>query len=1040
MTTDDKRSPRSDADTSAELVDVTATGAVHADDGTVSTMPAGGKYQGKGEDLEPGATVGRYVVLEQVGTGGMGVVYSAYDPELDRRIALKVLRPRRTSATARDRLLREAKAIAQVSHPNVVHAYDVGVSGKQVFIAMEYIDGQSLRAWCGAAERSWRECLDHYIAAGHGLAAAHAAGLIHRDFKPSNVLIGNDGAVCVADFGLAARRDSDEPTPSAPDTPPTTSSPRLDERMTVTGTVLGTPAFMAPEQHLGRDANEKTDQYSYCVSLYAGLYGKRPFTAHTKEPGQRLLSQKIKGDVAAPAPASDVPGWLHQAVMRGLEPHPDDRWPSMNALLAALSHDPAARLRRSIVGAVIALLAALAVAATVVAMRRTAVSKIATCPLPAERVAALWNQDHATAIARQFAATKISYAGDAWQLLAPRLEERATAWGEMHVAACQAHARGEQSGELLDRRMACLHQREAEIAALIAIFRDADGKVVAKAAEAVAGLAPLSRCADKSLLFSELTPPDDPAVAAAATTLRDELARIQVTLAAGRYPEALAAARLVAERAQTISYPPVEAEALFWRGELEQKSGDYERAEATLTEAFWRAQASKHDVVAIRAAIGLTYLTGIVRPREEAAALWLRASAAMVDRGGGDPVRRADLAFSRGLILDIRGDYADALAELNQALTLRQEAFGVDHLLVAIAHESIGRVSDRLGKHQAAIDHFGRAQIIREQIQGKEHPDLASNMGFRAITLFRLGKYAATEPLFARVLSIREQTLGADHGFTAWAHHNLGETLLALRQLDRAQTHLARARAIQEKSLPADDPHQVFALTNHAKAALLTGDSDAARRHLERALAVVEDKLGADHPWLYPALLLLGEVMVVRGDHASARASCERAHALANRPSGPDQLEIAAALLCLAKLDRSAGNTSAAVKRLDKALAAVEDSVGAEHELALLIHNELGHIAAGRGDSDRARRHFRRAISMSTAIYGGPHPHSIGALGGLARGELRHGTTSAAITTARRALAIADTFATALTRQEQAEVASVRKLLTRAEAATKKGR
>ncbi len=271
---------------------------------TVATVTAGDSVepraaavrQGPAGVLDRGSAIGRYLVLALIGKGGMGRVYSAYDPELDRRVALKLLHTARGSESARRRLAREARALGKLSHPNVVQVYDVGEHEGDVFVAMELVEGQSLDGWCRRSPKpGWREVLAAYLDAARGLSAAHAKGLVHRDVKPANILYGNDGRVCVADFGLAAGREAADrpsgsieagglaevhfaPSPVGETVPaPVGASGSLDDRLTETGAVLGTPLYMAPEQHEGERATAASDQYSLCVALYQGLYGVPPF-------------------------------------------------------------------------------------------------------------------------------------------------------------------------------------------------------------------------------------------------------------------------------------------------------------------------------------------------------------------------------------------------------------------------------------------------------------------------------------------------------------------------------------------------------------------------------------------------------------------------------------------------------------------------------------------------------------------------------------------------------------------------------------------
>ena len=275
--------------------------------------------------IYPGSFVGHFQIVERVGEGGMGVVFSAYDPDLDRRVALKVLRMAARSdesvAAGRERLLREARALAKLSHPNVIAVHDVGTSSDGVFLAMELADRGTMRDWLAQAPRPWREVLARFVAAGRGLAAAHDAGLVHRDFKPDNVLV-VDGGVRVGDFGLVSAGEAPGPASGAMGSD--------DGPLTQEGAVLGTPGYMAPEQVRGEHAGPAADQFAFCVTLWEALYGARPFP--------RSRSKLIEAVERGPAqpPATDVPDRVRQALERGLRLDAAQRWPSMHDLLCAL--------------------------------------------------------------------------------------------------------------------------------------------------------------------------------------------------------------------------------------------------------------------------------------------------------------------------------------------------------------------------------------------------------------------------------------------------------------------------------------------------------------------------------------------------------------------------------------------------------------------------------------------------------------------------------------------------------------------------------
>jgi formylglycine-generating enzyme required for sulfatase activity len=333
-------------------------------------------------DLDTGARIGRYVIVERVGTGAMGVVYGAYDPELDRKVALKLIKPGQGKDTARARLLREAKAIARLQHPNVVAVHDVGVFEEQVFLAMEFVAGGTIKSWLAEKNRSWREILDVFIAAGRGLAAAHAAGLVHRDFKPDNVLLDKEHRPRVVDFGIARQAgggddeldgDTGDVADDGTATLRDSSGKHALATLTKTGTWVGTPAYMAPEQFLGERGDEKSDQFSFCVALYEALYGERPFAGDD----MLSISVNVTTEQLRPLPKDrGIPNWLRRVILRGLRSDPAARWDGMAPLIAALSSDPVAKLRnRVLVGAIAAVVVTAFAGAWQIVSRRRAESE-----------------------------------------------------------------------------------------------------------------------------------------------------------------------------------------------------------------------------------------------------------------------------------------------------------------------------------------------------------------------------------------------------------------------------------------------------------------------------------------------------------------------------------------------------------------------------------------------------------------------------------------------------------------------------------------
>jgi hypothetical protein len=442
-------------------------------------------------DPSPGTRVGRYVLLERLGAGAMGVVFAAHDPELDRKVAVKVLRggadePPPDDADTRDApaaptrsiglLMREAQAMARLAHPNVVAVHDVGWFGDRVFLAMEFVDGQTLAQWLAAERRPLREVIAMFVAAGHGLAAAHAAGLVHRDFKPENVLIGKDGRVRVTDFGLAHRAE----LPLEPAAAIEAADPRRTARM-----LAGTPFYMAPEQLTRDRVDARTDQFSFCVALYAALTGKHPFPASGRAQG-----------LPAARPGDAVPSWLWRALRPGLAVDRELRYPAMAPLLARLARGPR---RRAWIAAGAAVAAIAGIAA--VAWRGSALDAAGPgCEGAEHLLAGIWDRARARTVEDAFRATGHAEAATAFASASLLLDQYAGLWTAMRTGACQRALSGSQSQAGLRLRVACLDARLAELGLLTERLAAADAKLVEGAVLAVEGLGTLDICTDDRAL------------------------------------------------------------------------------------------------------------------------------------------------------------------------------------------------------------------------------------------------------------------------------------------------------------------------------------------------------------------------------------------------------------------------------------------------------------------------------------------------------------------------------------------------------------
>jgi tetratricopeptide (TPR) repeat protein len=885
-------------------------------------------------ELPPGTAVGRYLVLHAVGAGGMGVVYAAYDPELDRKIALKLIRPGADgsggSSEDRARLLREAQAMAKLAHPNVVAVFDAGPFGDQTFVAMEFVEGTTLRKWMGDRPRSWKEVRRVFLAAGRGLAAAHAVGLVHRDFKPENVLIGNDGRVRVADFGLArstaATRESEEitVTQALAEAREAVGRGLLSTPLTRTGNMVGTPAYMAPEQFLALGIDARSDQYAFCVALHEALYGEHPF------PGDSPLTlalQVSKGEVRPPSPDGRVPPWLRRVLLRGLAAEPGSRFPTMESLLAALDRDPRRRLRRWTVGTVVA--GALVAVLASYALGRE--QRSAICRGAERKLEGIWDHDRQGAVRRSFLSTGKSYAEDAWRGTERLLHAYAQGWVAMHTEACEAaRLRGELSEELLDLRIRCLGRRLKELRALTDLFAAADATVVESAVQAAGAVTPLGECADVDALSAQARPPADPRARAIAAQLGNELARVKALGDAGKYREGLLVARQASAEARALRHRPLLARALLLQGELEDRNGDFRTARGTLHEALYAGQAGRDDRAAAQAANQLTWIVGHRLADYERGHEWARLAGAILERIGGDELLEAHRLGHLGAVLVRQGRHQPALDCYQSSLTLLRKIHGPEHPAVATALNNLGVLSRHRAMLPDALRYYQGALDIREKLLGPGHPQVAVSLSNIASVLEEMGALRAALENYGRALRIQEGALGPDH------------------------------------------PALADTLNNLAVAHLRGGQEEEAERHFRRALAGYEKAQGPLDPDVAGTLVNLGILLERRGRSSEAMANYTRAVAICEKRLGPAHLDVALPLRSQGALLLSQGRTSEAMQRFQRALTIRESSLGRDHPSVADSLADVAEAHLAQRQPTRATVLLERALAIHQAQPGDP--------------------------------------------------------------------
>jgi len=769
----------------------------------------------RGVDLEllaRGSTIGRYTVLERLGAGAMGVVYAAYDPELDRKVALKLLRSQRSEgdqARRQARMVREAKAIAKISHPNVVGIFDVGVHQGQVFMAMEHLAGGTLRDWLAAKKRPWRDVVKVFIEIGRGLAGAHAEGLVHRDFKPDNVLIDKNAVPKVVDFGLVrlsqttsdltgsggADRADSEAAPEAARVAPALRGVADTAALTRTGALTGTPAYMAPEQFRGEQVDARTDQFAFCVALYEALYGERPFAGDNVI----ALAHSVVTGRIQPAPKnSPVPSWVRSCLLRGLKANPLERYPDFEQVLAVLSNDPAKRTRKwAIAGAALAV----ALGAAGVA-HRAGSSQRTMCTGARSRLAGIWapgpgGAERREAIHRVFAASGKTYAEQAYTGVARLLDQYLARWTAMYTDACEAtHVRGEQSAEVLDLRMACLSERLGNARALGDVLAAADGKVVENAVSATAALPSLDQCADVALLRAVVKPPEDAATRKRVEDLRVQLARLIALRDSGQCALALPRAGALIEEARAVGYQPLLAATLYESAQAGNNCGEVAEAVQRFKEAHVVASASRSDEVAAQAAalippFAINRLAAVPVAQE-----WLLVARGAVGRLGRETLAHAMLAQAEGMVALSERAYDRALAAADQSIDITRRLLGPDDPLT-IQWESnktgfqqmAGRLDEALQTAVAAREHF-------ERVLGPGHPRVALVSNNEGEVLNLLQRYGEAEIAYERSVRLFRES-GGNADVLGWALTGLGQARLGQKRTASAVAPLEEGLALR---------------------------------------------------------------------------------------------------------------------------------------------------------------------------------------------------------------------------------------------------
>ncbi|HET6585906.1 MAG TPA: serine/threonine-protein kinase [Nannocystaceae bacterium] len=717
--------------------------------------------------------VGRFALDRVLGAGGMGVVHLAHDDVLDRRVAIKLIRGERVpSEELRARLLREARAMARLSHANVVQVYEAGEHDGQVFVAMELVEGRTLARWLDAeaATRPWRERLAVLVAAGQGLAAAHRAGLVHRDFKPDNVLLNERGEAKVADFGLAG---------VTVDVAPPSSMPSDVDSLTVTGSLVGTPRYMAPEQLVGRAADARSDQFAFCIVAYEALVGQRPFGGDTFV---ELSANVIAGAVRPVPRACPTPRWLLAIVERGLDPDPAQRWPSMDALLAAMS---ARRGRAS----TIALLGLLAGApALALAMPRDEPAPPG-CDRAREELAGVWDSTRREQTAEAFRGSAKPWAADTFARVAPVLDGYAATWAEAELGACTLAQAGDPTAA---PRLACLDHARHELQFVTDDLVVGEPHSLVYAVELVGALPGLVRCKDPEDAALDVGSLDDPDLRA----IFEGLAQAKVLVHTRRLAEA--DARLIEIQTGAAAYrrDVLEGHALLLRSKAALLGAAWDRAHEHAAQALALAERAERDEIAILAWLSLFYASYERADYDRAAFELDRAES--IAGAGADAEMRGQLMQARAQLLGATKRRSEAVVEYRRALEALR-AVDPEHPLIADVLSDMAEVLLLSGEQEEAIAATETSLRMRARKLGDSHPTMVLALGTAANHYVAAGRFEDALQANQRALALAKLYPEQRPEFIPGLAALIAQNLVSLGRFDEAEQMLEHAEDLASR-------------------------------------------------------------------------------------------------------------------------------------------------------------------------------------------------------------------------------------------------
>lgn len=862
-------------------------------------------------------TVGRYRIAGRIGAGGMGEVYRAHDPALERPVAVKVLARGQGSSSVgapaeRARMLREARALASISHPNVVEVFEVGTTDDGVlFITMELVDGLTLREWKLETKPDWRATIRAYAQAGRGLEAAHLAGVIHRDFKPTNALMGTDDRVRVLDFGLAKPRRDVRRAESS-------SRPWVQSvDVTQAGAMIGTPAYMAPECLRGEEGSERGDQFSFCVSLWEALFGGRPYAADSPE-GVRRAAEA--GAFVRPE-KTPVPAAVIDALVRGIDPDPSKRWPAMAPLLDALEVPVKPKGPIRAIAFAVGWLGWKVAAGALLVMLFPGGGEVDPCASLQTQREDDWSSARQADVRGAF---ENGGRGDAWPGFSALVDEQMTSLSGTYAEVCAANA--SDGGTELTTELGCLRRRYVVLSELVAAAPGADAKQLVAIEASVRRNAGLPGC-DEGV--STPLPAEMVAAIAQADAV---IAEVAVMRTVNRYDEAAQRLQELARTAAELGHEPLQARVAKARADIAMTRGRNDEAEDALVSAYQLGVGMSDHRMAMDAAARMVQLLGVELSRSAEALQWARHSEAAATRlGRPDP--KLHLYRVLGNVYFSAGDHERAAAMFERAAATMKTDERATPIERIDALRQLGNVHLHQGQPAKSRDAFAEALVLAESFYGpSEHDVAALAYNLALATAEATGDPAQSLALFERSVRLYGQ-LWDDHPDLGDALYRLGKTMAALGRVAEAEPKMREGIAMLAKGIGAGHPYVL-----DCRAALIDVllEENRGEDALREALSVHADAqaaLGDAHPVTTRVHAQVGSAQEQMGNIDDARIALEAAARLSRERDEPDPRMVWSTTATLAEFRARHESPEAGRAQLDATIAEVEEAVGREDPL-----------------------------------------------------------------------------------------------------------